>query len=127
MSKFTQFNSIKPLIKENLWETTDELIFYENNDLSGEKYIVPEGFKTDWCSVRCPLWQWATPKTIWACVLHDYLWSIGEWFLKSNCLFFKALKSTWNSTYQSLKFYLGVTSPIWYLIYQDKVKALKKD
>lgn len=120
MSKFTEFQWIKPLIKENVWITTAPLVFYENNDLTWKKYIVPKWYKTDWCSVKCPLWQWAEPKTIACCILHDWLFEMKEWFFKSNCLFFKSLRANKNSLYKSLKFYLGVTSPVWYYIYLKK-------
>lgn len=120
MSKFTQFNSILPLPKENLWITTDELIFYERDDLTWEVHIVPAWFKTDWCSVMCPLWQWAEPKTIGPCILHDWLWKEQKWFFKSNCLFYKSLRANWSSIYKSIKFYIWVTSPVWFYIYKNK-------
>jgi hypothetical protein len=125
MSKFTQFNWIKPLPKENLWVTTEDLVFYERDDLIWKKYVVPSGFKTDGCSVSCPLWQWAEPKTIWPCVLHDQFFKNKIWFFKSNYLFFKSLRANKNSIYKSLKFYLWVTSPIWYYIYKKKQWTMK--
>jgi len=120
MSKFTDFNSIQPLVWPNTWITTKELVFYERDDLKGKKYVVPAWFITDWCSIGCPFWQSAKPRLIMACILHDYLWSKKIWFFKSNCLFFKALRANKASMFQSIKYYLWVSSPIGMYIYANK-------
>lgn len=123
MSKFTQFNAIKPLPKENLWITTSRLIFFERDDLVWIAHIVPEWFIFDGASVPRVFWIFFTPtqpKTISASCLHDRLWRNKIWFFKSNCLFYKSLVASGNSKLKSFLFYLWVTNPIWYLIYLSK-------
>lgn len=117
MSKFTEFASIKPLVELDLWMTTNELEYYESNDLVWTKIIVPCGTITDWCSIPlCFLWQKVTPKTLPACILHDYLWSMEAWFWRSNWQLLKWLKATDQSVYTRWKIYLWVTI-FWYPIY----------
>jgi len=123
MSKFTKFQSIRPIPKSNKWITTWLLIFYENEDLTWTKYIVSEGFIFNWMSVPRLLWIFFPPieaKTLNASCLHDFLFQQQVWFLKSNCLFYKALRASWNSIFKSLLFYIWVTNPIWYYIYLKK-------
>ncbi len=47
MSKFTEFASIKPIIKQNKWITTNDLIYYLDNECKGKSIIVPCGFISD--------------------------------------------------------------------------------
>ena len=129
MSKFTEFNNIRPLIDENLWITTKELVFYENDDLTGKKRVVECWFKTDWCSVSCPFWQWAKPRTIPACVLHDYLWDLKIGFWKSNLLFYKAMRANKVWFIERSRYYLGVTLFGWLIYWRivDRISDYIKD
>jgi len=123
MSKYTQYNAIRPDTNSNMWETTEKLVFYERDDLIWKKVIVPAGFCFDWASIPRIFWIFYTPvspDTINASCIHDYLWANQRWFFKSNCLFYKALITSWNSKFKSILFYLWVTNPIWYIIYLMK-------
>jgi len=123
MSQFTKFNAIRPIPKENLWITTEELVFYENDDLTWEKYIVPVGFKFDWASIPRILWVLfapVEPKTISSAALHDFLVRTKIcWYRKTNCLFYKALRTS-NWILKSSIFYIWVTLGTWIFYYFRK-------
>ncbi len=129
MSVFTNFVSIKPLLETNEWITTKELTFYIDDSLEWEYIQVPCWFVFDWCSVFCPFWQWAEPKTIASCCLHDYMFrhKMGFWF--SNLCFYRALRSKWVWRFKRIKYWLWVTLFWWLAYYRiiDRISAFIKE
>ena len=133
MSKFTSFVSIMPDLKHNMWITTNELVWYTNEEMEEWKagsspYIEVEcGFMTDGCSIPvCILWQKITPRTLPSCILHDDMWwkQLGFWW--SNWQFLKSLKATKNPLITRWKLYLGVTLFGYYIYYNKKPNETKR-
>lgn len=125
MSNFTKFWSINPVPEMNMRITTNDLEFYENDNLKGKKWIVPCGFKTDGCSIPfCFLWPKVAPRTLSACILHDYLWEQRVGFWKSNKLFYRALRALKVSLFRRCQYWLGVTL-IWWILYFNILKWIR--
>lgn len=98
MSIFTKFTSIHPIPWKNVWVTSNELVFYENDDMTWDKIVVPCWFEFDWAStprfIRI-LFPPAEPRTINAACLHDWLFANKSYSLrKTDLLFLRALKAS---------------------------------
>lgn len=124
MSSFTKFASIHPVLKEDRWITTNELEYFENDDLTGKKWTVPCWFKTDGCTIPiCIFGPKISPKTIAPCVLHDYLWESRAWFIYGNIHFYKWLRAVKVSKPRRIIYFLWVTLFWWipyYVVYYIK-------
>ena len=117
MSVFTENTSIEALKKENLWGTTEPLVFYTMIDDKREYITVPVWFKFDGASVPRFLWFLfppAEPRSIDAACLHDYLFETRQYSLwKTDLIFLEALEALWMVAWRRYLMFLWLKMGSW--------------